>query len=57
MKKVNAVLNFEDKEFTNDKGDVIAYTAITADIGGEEIRLSVKTEDKGLLRSILKRIK
>ena len=38
----------EDKVFVDDKGTPIEYTATTLLIGGEEIRVSVKKEDKSL---------
>ena len=45
---VNCTLVAEDKVFVDDKKNAIEYTACTLLIGGEEIRVSVKKEDKSL---------
>ena len=55
MKNVCMVeLVIEDKSFVNKDGEVIDYTSVVAKIDGEDVHLSVKKEDKGLLR-ILRR--
>lgn len=45
---VNCTLVAEDKIFLDDKKNPVEYTACTLLIGGEEIRVSVKKEDKSL---------
>ena len=47
-------LTVEDKTFTNADKQLVEYVSITAFIGGEEVHLSVKKEDRSLLR-ILRR--
>ena len=51
---VDATLIIEDKSFVNKDGEVVDFTSIIAYIDGEDVHLSVKKEDKGLLR-ILRR--
>ena len=49
MKNVaQCTLVAEDKVFVDDKKNAIEYVACTLLIGGEEIRVSVKKEDKSL---------
>lgn len=43
---VSCTLVAEDKVFFDEKKNPIEYTACTLLIGGEEIRVSVKKEDK-----------
>lgn len=45
---VKCTLVAEDKVFVDDKKNAIEYVACTLLIGGEEIRVSVKKEDKSL---------
>ena len=45
---VNCTLIAEDKVFVDEKRNTIDYVACTLVIGGEEIRVSVKKEDKSL---------
>ena len=52
--QINCTLTLEDKSFVNKEGQVIDYVALTLTIDGEDVRVSVKKEDKGLLR-ILRR--
>lgn len=47
-------LTVEDKAFTNADKQLVEYVSIIAHIGGEEIHLSVKKEDRSLFR-ILRR--
>ena len=43
-------LVLEDKSFVNDKGETVDYLAATVVVDGESIHVSVKKEDRGLLR-------
>ena len=45
---VNCTLIAEDKVFVDEKRNTSDYVACTLVIGGEEIRVSVKKEDKSL---------
>ena len=61
MKTVTAVLNFIDEIYTDRNGQPHTYTKCVAlvDIGGgeiEEISLYPNKEDKGLLKSILRKV-
>lgn len=47
----NCTLVVEDKTFLDkETGNAVEYTAVSAIVNGEEIRLSVKKEDRSLLR-------
>lgn len=46
--RVECTLVAEDKVFVDEKKNSIGYVACTLLIGGEEIRVSVKKEDKSL---------
>lgn len=47
----DCTLIVEDKTFTDkESGAKIDYTSVIVSVGGEEIHVSVKKEDKGLLR-------
>lgn len=46
--RINCTLVAEDKVFVDEKKNSIEYVACTLLIGGEEIRVSVKKEDKSL---------
>lgn len=53
---INTTVTFEDKSFKNDNGETVEYLSVMAKIAGEDVRLSVKKEDKSLLEFLLKRV-
>lgn len=52
--QTTCTVTLEDKRFVNKEGETVDYVAVTLTIDGEDVRVTVKKEDKSLLR-ILRR--
>lgn len=50
-------LEVREKEFVNDKKEVIKYNVFILDILGEEFRLNPSKEDKKMINYLLKQLK
>ena len=50
-------LDVREKEFVNDKKEVIKYNVFIVDILGEEFKLSPNKDDKKIINYLLKQLK
>ena len=50
-------LEVKEKEFVNDKKEVIKYNVFILDLLGEEFRLNPSKEDKKMINYLLKQLK
>ena len=51
---VTTTLTIEDKVFTNESGERVEYTAVTAKVADTDIRLDIRKEDKSLFKYLVK---
>ncbi len=56
QKKIQTTLTVEDKTFTNDRGESIAYKNVTVLVAGKELRVQLRKEDKALFEYLIEQV-
>lgn len=48
----NVTMVFEDSQFTDQKGNMVDFVSVTANIAGEDIKMKIAPQDKSLFRML-----